>query len=60
MLMYGRSHHSIVIVLKLKINKGEKKLAKGLPWWSTGWESASQCEGHRPDPETEKITQASG
>lgn len=22
----------------------------GLPWWSTGWESAFQCRGHRFDP----------
>ena len=31
MLMHGRSHHSIVIVLKLKINKGEKRLQQDFP-----------------------------
>ena len=61
MLMHGRSHHSIVIGLKLKINKLRgKNLATGLPWWSTGWESSCLYGGHRPEPGNGKIPHALG
>ena len=33
-----------------KINQG-----RGLPWWSSGWESAYQCRGHGFDPRSGKI-----
>ena len=31
---------------------------KGLPWWSSGKESASQCRGHGLDPWSKKIPYA--
>ena len=37
-----------------------KKSLPGLPWWSSGWESACQCRGHRFDPWSRKIPYASG
>ena len=27
----------------------------GIPWWSSGEESAMQCKGHRFDPQSRKI-----
>ena len=27
----------------------------GLPWWSSAWESACQCRGHRFDPWSGKV-----
>ena len=34
----------VALVSELKSKLG------GLPWWSSGWESAGQCGGHRFDP----------
>ena len=30
----------------------------GLPWWHSGWESASQCRGHGFEPWSGKIPHA--
>ena len=38
----------------------KKKMNKGLPWWSSGWESACQWRGHRFDPWSGKIPYATG
>ena len=32
----------------------------GLPWWSSGEESACQCRGHRFNPWFQKIPHAMG
>ena len=32
----------------------------GLPWWSSGWESACQCRRHRFNPWSRKIPHAPG
>ena len=61
MLMCGRSHQSMEIVLKLKISKLRGiKLATGLTCWSSHWESACPCGGHGPYPGNGKIPRASG
>ena len=36
------------------------KIHSGFPWWSSGWESACQCRGHRFDPWLGKIAHATG
>ena len=35
-----------------------KKNCLGIPWWSSGWESACQCRGHRFNPWSGKIPHA--
>ena len=37
----------------------KKKPMGGLPWWSSGEESACQCRGHRFDPWSGMIPHAS-
>ena len=32
----------------------------GLPWWSSGWESACQCRGYRFDPWSRRILHPEG
>ena len=34
------------------------KICGGLPWWSSGWESASQCRAHVFDPWFRRIPHA--
>ena len=50
--------NNIVAVLKLKINKfrGKKKLATGLPWWSSGWEMPANVGYTGPIPGREDST----
>ena len=36
----------------------KKKENSGLPWWSSGYESACQCQGRRFDPWSGKIPHA--
>ena len=40
------------------MQKKKKKENSGLPWWSSGYESACQCQGHRFDPWCGKIPHA--
>ena len=35
-----------------------KAMVPGLPWWSSGYESACQCKGHRFDPWSRRIPHA--
>ena len=36
-------------------NSANEKERHGLPWWSSGWESACQCRGHGFEPWSGKI-----
>ena len=36
----------------------QKPWVMGLSWWSSGWESACQCRGHRCDPWSGKFPHA--
>ena len=49
-----------VRLLLLKRSKAEDllKIALGLPWWRSGWESTCQCRGHRFEPWSGKIPHA--
>ena len=51
------------ILFKLRCYIDYKKIGKkndcgGLPWWSSGWESACQCRGHGFEPWSGKIPRA--
>ena len=35
-------------------------MVPGLPWWSSGYESACQCRGHGFDPWSRRIPHAEG
>ena len=37
-----------------------KAMVPGLPWWSSGYESACQCKGHGFDPCSKRIPHATG
>ena len=37
-----------------------QKHSEGLPWWSSGIESACQCRGHGSDPWSGEIPHATG
>ena len=37
-----------------------KAMVPGLPWWSSGYESACQCRGHGSDPWSRRIPHATG
>ena len=41
-------------------NRYNSKANRGLPWWSSGYESTCQCRGHRFNPWSRKIPHAAG
>ena len=43
------------IFLHSTVDKTAIKIATGLPWWRSGWESACQCRGHGFEPWSGKI-----
>ena len=43
-----------------KQEEGNKKIRPGLPWWSSGYESACRWRGHGFDPWSRKMPHAMG
>ena len=58
-VLFGFSpHFSLILLNSWGEHGGTRKGIKGLPWWSSGWESTCQCRGQGFNPWSGKIPHA--